>query len=290
LREEIDGYVDKADQIWGCNSAATWLFDQGYPVTHALTVDQMPHMVKEWYSAPPLKYLLASTVHPHLTKYLKARGRDITFFNNYVGVQGPPLLQCECSHFKEAHPAGICLHCGCKEYREIQMPFEMGLYGGLFEETAITGSGLNATTRGLDLAGYMGFKKAYVLGADCAIRLKRRPPEGERFGTPAYMKWLNEDAEMHADGGSAVASEATPITLGGEIDGRWWETKPDLAITASWLVKMAKAIPNIELVGDTLPNALMDKPDSFLDQLPQLTNDDEIVPINIAIDHWTSRT
>jgi len=86
------------------------------------------------------------------------------------------------------------------------------------------------------------------------------------------MKWLEEGTEMHADGGSALASEATAVTLVGTIDGRDWETKPDLIISAIWLVKMAQAIKQLELIGDTLPNALMDKDDDFLFQrLPNLT-------------------
>ena len=35
---------------------------------------------------------------------------------------------------------------------------------------------------------------------------------------------------------------------------------------------MQKEIPRLELIGDTLPNALRDKPDEFLDQLPTLTD------------------
>ena len=71
---------------------------------------------------------------------------------------------------------------------------------------------------------------------------------------------------MHADGGHALASGATAVTLGALIDGRHWETKPDMVITAQWLVRMKRALGDrLTLVGDTLPNALMDKDPVFLE-------------------------
>jgi hypothetical protein len=42
-----------------------------------------------------------------------------------------------------------------------------------------------------------------------------------------------------------------------------------MAISAKFLVQMAKFYGDrLNLVGDTLPNALMDKPDEFLERLP----------------------
>jgi hypothetical protein len=80
---------------------------------------------------------------------------------------------------------------------------------------------------------------------------------------------------MHADGGHALTSGATSTTMGGEIDGRYWETKPDMLITAVWMAQMKQALPDrIDLIGDTLPNALVDKDQAFLDRLPALTGSD----------------
>jgi len=271
LADHAHEYCEQADEVWGCNSAATWLYENGHKVTHAFTVDQTPHMIEEWLSAPPIEYLLASSVHPHLVEYLLEKKRTIRFFHNFVGIKKPPITLCGCGHMETDHPVGPCLRCDCEIFEPCTMGFEQWLYALFYPRTVIVGSGLNATTRATELARFMGFDKVWVLGADCALRLKKPRPDAP-FGSPEHMKWLKEDTIMHADGGSAVASEATPVTMYGEIDGRPWETKPDLVVTAVWLVKMARAWPWLELIGDTLPNALMDKDDDFLDRLPSLTD------------------
>ena len=105
------------------------------------------------------------------------------------------------------------------------------------------------------------------------------------MGDPKHLEWLREHVVMHADGGSALASEATPVTVGGVVDsgtegvkirpghGRRWETKPDMMISAVWLVRMRRKFGNkLRLMGDTLPNALYKKTDEYLDQLPSLTD------------------
>ena len=52
-------------------------------------------------------------------------------------------------------------------------------------------------------------------------------------GPEAHNRWLRESVVMHADGGHALTSGATAITLTGVIDGREWLTKPDM-ITELW--------------------------------------------------------
>ena len=119
----------------------------------------------------------------------------------------------------------------------------------------------------------MGFEKITVLGADCAMRFARPCPDGAHPGTPAHTKWLTEEVTMHADGGSALAANATAMTLSGFVDGREWLTKPDMIISAVWLEKTRQQYGGrVELIGDTLPNALRGKPDSFLRQLPTLVD------------------
>ena len=80
-------WCPQADQIWGCNSALVWLQDNGHKPTHGFTVDQTPEMLNEWRSTPDVEYLLASTVHPHLSELLHARQRRIRYFHNYVGIE-----------------------------------------------------------------------------------------------------------------------------------------------------------------------------------------------------------
>jgi hypothetical protein len=270
LAETADEWVPQGDQVWGCNSALTWLYDNGYPVTHGFTVDQQPQMIDEWKTAPPVDYILASTVHPSLTEHLHENGRRTHFFHNYVGIHERNVTLCECGHPEGAHEEGPCKQCDCTEYREKVSSFEDWIYALLFDTTVKAGSGLNTATRAIDVALFMGASKVTLLGADCALRLKCRLPEGVSFGSPDHTKWLEENTIMHADGGHALRSGATPVTLGAEIDGRWWESKPDLILSAIWLVHMARELPELNIVGDTLPNALLTQSPEFLARLPSL--------------------
>ena len=95
------------------------------------------------------------------------------------------------------------------------MDYEDWLYIQLYPSTVRAGSGLNSVTRAIDVALFMGFARIIVLGADCALRVSQPLPSGVVAGTPAFRRWLEESVEMHADGGSAVASGATETTCGG---------------------------------------------------------------------------
>lgn len=271
------GYCWGADQLWGVNSALPWLIAHGYPVTHGITVDQTPEMVNEWESLPDVKYLIPSTSHPHLVAALIGAGKDVTWFNNFVGLQGRPVELCDCGHDESEHADG-CQHeggCGCTAYTPTVMDFESWLYASLYPMTCRAGTGLNSVNRALDVAVYMGFDTITILGADCALRIKNKLTKGTEPGSDEHKRWLVEDTMMHADGGNALASGATPVTLGGEIDGKWWESKPDMMISAVFLEKSRQVLGDrLRLIGDTLPNALRDKPDEFLLRLPSLTNGD----------------
>ena len=263
LADHVAEWVPQGHQVWGVNSALPYLVKHSYPVTHGLTVDQTPEMCAEWFSAPDVEYLLATTVHPHLTEYLQQKGRRIRFFNNFVGIKQRPVPL--------PRPDGTT---------EL-MPYEDWLYSVLFHSTVRCGSGLNSVTRAVDLALFMGFEQITVLGADCALQNLRIPDHVER-GSPEHIALLR-GAKMHADGGDALASNATPLTFGGDIDGKHWETKPDMAISAVWLMRMERALNGrMRLIGDTLPNALKGKSDEFLNRLPTLV-DSVGVPIPIEI-------
>lgn len=255
LRENL-GVLDECDEVWGVNSAAMWLHEHGHKVTHAFTIDQTPTQLKEWVSAPAdLKYMLASTCHVHLTEYLAELGRDVTFFHSFVGVKKPPV-QWEDESGKVRTE-----------------PYEIWLYMTLYDGTVQAGNGLNGVPRAVDVAMYQGFERIILLGADCAMRTdgKRLPPEIEAGSAEQYA-WLAENTVFHVDGGSAVVNGQSPMTFVGEIDGRLWTTKPDLAITA---VQIAKWIQDgtVECIGDTFPNAIKDKDDAFFDRLPKLNNE-----------------
>lgn len=263
LRHHAAKWCAKGDQVWACNSALPYLVREGHKVTHGFTVDQTPHMCAEWHTTPDVEYLIASTVHPHLVALLAARGRSFTFFHNYVGIQERPV------QWPDEN--------GVLQGAE----FEDWMYLTFYPPTIRAGSGLNAVTRAIDVAEFMGFRKIVVLGADCAIEVTRPMPRGVRAGSPEHVRWLKEATIMHADGSNAISSGATPMTMHGVIDGRHWETKPDMVITATWLVKMRRRMGNrLTLIGDTLPNALRNKSDEFLERMPALvTGDGTAVPV-----------
>ncbi len=253
LADHAAEYCAKADQVWGCNSALTYLHNNGHKVTHGFAVDQTPEMLSEWASAPDVEYLVASTVHEYLVPYLRSKGRTIRYFHNYVGIKERPVTWPDAD--------GVMKLC----------EYEDWLYALLFPGTIRAGSGLNAVTRAIDVALTMGFETITVLGADCAMRVSEPMPDVAQ-GSPEHITWLKECVQMHADGGHALASNATAMTLDGEIDGRMWTSKPDMLISAGFLVRMAKKWPQIKLVGDTLPNAIFDKPEEFLQRLPHLVD------------------
>jgi sulfur transfer protein SufE len=254
LKEHIDEYAPKADQIWGCNSAVTWLHKQGYNPTHGLTVDQTAHMYLEWRDAPEdIEYLVASTIHPHLADMLVNRGSRFKYFNNYVGMKG--------QHITWPDANG----------KDRTMSREEWVYALLFPGTIQAGSGLNTVNRAIDVAQHMGFEKIFVLGADCAMQIKGKPKKGLAPGSPEQLAYLKKQSVFHVDGGHALASEATALILEAEIDGRFWTSKFDLCISAVWLGRQEKASKGqVELIGDTLPNFIKDRPPEWIARLPSL--------------------
>jgi hypothetical protein len=265
LKETAAEWCPKGDDVWGCNSAMPWLVANGHKVTHGFSIDQTAHMLEEWVTAPDVKYLIASTCHPHLTSYLISKKRDLTVFHNYVGVKEAPVSWPDVN--------GVMR----------EETWEDWAYQIMYSGTVRAGSGLNAVTRAIDVGLYMGYEKIIVLGADCCLRFRVPPPKDKGPGTKEFMDWLRNETEMHADGGNALASEATPVVLCGEIDGRLFAVKPDLVITAVWLVVMRRKLKGrLELIGDGLPNALKHKSNKFLERLPRLVDADGN-PVDISV-------
>ena len=272
LAEHAAEWCHKGDQVWGCNSALTYLHDRGYKVTHGFTVDQTANMLEEWASAPPAEYLCASSCHPHLVEYLQGKGRHVRFFHNYVGIKEKNVSYWVCTTCNAMYEWDVefaSCKCGGELDRRTMM-FEDWMYSAIYPGTIRAGSGLNSVNRALDVAQFMGFAKVIVLGADCALKVTAPKPDVPA-GSATHIRWLTEGVVMHADGGHALTSGATMKTLGGTIDGRHWETKFDLIISAVWLVKQTRNSKGwITVIGDTLPNALMDKPNEYLDRLPTM--------------------
>ena len=182
LADTAREYCPKADHVWGCNSALLWLHDHGHKPTHGFTVDQTPQMCEEWHRAPDVEYLVASTIHPHLTMWLTNKGRGLRWFHNYVGIRERPVSY------------GVCRDCGdvienetpivegdtCKhaDVERQTMAYEDWMYLSLYPPTCRAGSGLNSVTRAIDIARFMGYETISVLGADCALKTTAPPPKG----------------------------------------------------------------------------------------------------------------
>jgi hypothetical protein len=241
-------YCTPDRDVWGCNSAAVWLHQNGYHVTHGFSVDQTTEMLVEWKSAPPIEYLLATTVHTHLTEYLISKGRKVRFFHNYVGLQGEPVT-----------------------IDGETMGYEDWMYCVMYPSSIRTGSGLNSVNRAIDLSLFCQYDKVYVLGMDCAIEITAPPPPVPQ-GHPEYLKWLEKETVMHANGDSSVHNGASSLTMYGEIDGIPFLTKPDMIVSAVWGVKVEQLYDRISIVGSPLIDALRTKDDDFLKRLPTLQN------------------
>ena len=253
LREHAKKYTkSRYKTVWGCNSAMPWLLDQGYRCTHGFCIDQTLGMLEEWESVPDVEYLLASTVHPHLTDMIAKAGRRMRWFHNYTGMENPPewekdqgelLKGWEESHGRKMTPE--------KAKKFLETRYEDFLYHFLYPPSVRVGDGLNSVNRAVCLALFMGYSRIVVVGADCA---------------------LAEDGAFHCDGADATVS-GTPIVMEGKVDGRLWKTKPDMIISAVMLVMMKwKFKDRLVLVGDTFPNALVNKDPEFLNKLPKLSD------------------
>ena len=107
--------------------------------------------------------------------------------------------------------------------------------------------GRNVVGRFLPVALWMGFERIDVYGADHA------------FGP---------DDVTHADGTTADDAYGPTAVFTGEIDGRTWRTRADMLRAAVDLVRYTRESEGrVRLMGDTLPNAIKDKDNEFLDLL-----------------------
>lgn len=128
------GRMPKTD-VWACNSALTWLKDQGGYVTHGFAIDQTEGLLSEWASAPDVKYILASTVNPKVVQLIAGHRRQILWFHNYVGSAT-----------------------------------EGTLYRTIWPGAVMVGDGLNSANRAMCLAvQFMNYKSITVLGLDCCL-------------------------------------------------------------------------------------------------------------------------
>lgn len=109
------------------------------------------------------------------------------------------------------------------------------------------GEGLSVVSRVIGLAQWMGYERVDVYGADCCFAA----------GDVA-----------HANGDGAAQAYGAPAIMQGEISGRVYRTRPDMLMDAVSLARRVRSAGGrIRLIGDTLPVALLGKPDGFLDEV-----------------------
>lgn len=122
---------------------------------------------------------------------------------------------------------------------------EWDYYCNAWPAMYMVGQGFTVLSRFLGLADWMGFERIDLYGADCA------------FGP---------DDVTHANGTLAKNAYVNPLIMAGEIDGRVWRTRPDMLMAAVELARRVRdSNGKYRLMGDTLPSALLDKDDAFLD-------------------------
>lgn len=265
-----------AHETWGCNSAVPYLKDHGLPVDHGFCVDQGTEMLNpaEWERTwPDLTYYLSSSVHPELTRHLLAKKRKIKWFHNYLGIADPPDWKPTKPWSKPTPESG----------------YEMYLYCTEWPSGAMTGYGLNSVPRAVGLSAWQGFETIRVYGADCSAKPKLATLEDlmPSQANQDYTGWLDR-TQLYASGrtprdaygDNAVMVEAiicedpTCDCRTGHPEGatvRLWHTRADMVISALHLVHIEQMVPAVQLIGDTLPNAIKRKPPSFFEALPKLT-------------------
>ncbi len=250
--------LPKADHVWACNSALPYLMDKGVRVTHGFAIDQHPAMLgaHEWARTFPVKYYVASSVHPSLVQHLKAKHRHMTFFHNYLGVPDP----------EGWNPAD---HDGNS--------YELYLYRTRFETSVQVGHGLNSVPRAVCLAIATGFTSITVVGADCACQPDSPMMPDLQNRPDAYAAWMRE-LVMYPDGRTASQYGDTSIMAEATIDGTRWHTRPDMVVSARHLVDLVRSYPGrVHLVGKTLANAFLQQPPEWMADLPNLTDKGEVV-------------
>lgn len=145
----------------------------------------------------------------------------------------------------------------------VGFPDELDAYKNLWPKPMfVIYAGRNVVGRAVVLAQWLGFEHIDVHGADHAF-----------IGDLA-----------HANGDNPQDAYGDPMILRGKIDGRMWHTRPDMLIAAVDLARWTRASGgNVRLIGDTLPAALLDKDDAFLDRVCRQLAPDEAVPTDIGV-------
>jgi len=164
-RIKRDGMADNVE-VWGCNGAVNWLWENDIKVTHGFTTDTSARMHQEcWAHAPPIHYLLATCVDPRTVDQVLSLGaKSVTFFHNFTGLDG-----------------------------------EVPLYQSLYPGAPLVGEGLNSVNRALALALMMDYDTIYILGAVEHLDPRNRLHHADGAGSnQEYILVANIDGRKYA--------------------------------------------------------------------------------------------
>jgi len=233
LAQWIDPVLEKVrpHQVWGCNSALSWLYAHEKLVTHGIAVAPEDGLLEDWAGFPPVEYLVSSGVSPVVIRRLAARHRRMWFFHALLGLG------------TEAE--------------------ELAFYRRLYPSQSLTvrGGGYNVANLAVALASGAGFRQIVLVGADCCFDLSNDPMPAEDDG--ALTDWKSRQG-MYVDGRSLLAAYGDRVVpIEGIIAGRRVATRPDMLLSAAELVVLKRKLGRrLEIVGDTLPNWLLNLPES----------------------------
>jgi hypothetical protein len=124
---------------------------------------------------------------------------------------------------------------------------EQHIYHSLFEESATTIGGFTVGNRAVGLCDFMGFPHPIEM-------------VGFEFG------WRNGQDYYAKDVTDYLPIDNCFMTDHGALDGNEWHTRPDLLASAITVTYQQKA-GLVKVIGDSIVNSLMDKPDEYLDQI-----------------------
>jgi hypothetical protein len=136
---------------------------------------------------------------------------------------------------------------------------EFKLYCEHYPPTLMAGTGYTVVGRFLGVAKWLGFERIDIHGADHA---------------------LGPNDVAHANGESADEAYTTPMIMSGYVNGKLWRTRADMLVAAVDLVRRIRNTPDLDvrLIGDTLPNALLDKNEDYLEEVCRVLAPDEEIP------------
>lgn len=247
---------DNGAIVYACKAAIRFLDDHGIKVDYGVSMDPGAHIAdpRKIAKVKGVTHIIASTSDPDVFEYLL--GSDygdpstVWVFHSATGFQRviewdsdewDELSNNEKKDYvtmEEKDDAGVM--------RSYHVLTEVNLYANLFPDGAVMGGGFNVVNRTVTLANYMGAAKIVLAGAD----------SGWRDGVEMYC-----DGPEHRPG--------VNMTDKGVVDGKNWNTRPDMLASAVALAKLAKEAgeDKFDILGDTLPASLVNKPVEFLNQV-----------------------